>query len=439
MAKLIIQGGNPLSGEVAVRGAKNSGFKLLIASLFADQPSLFSNITKAGETKISLSVIKYLGGSFKEIGEHSVRINPRGVNKSAIPSGVGKQSRSSTMFAPVLLYRFGKALIPWPGGDKIGKRPLKRHFAGFEALGVSVKSTETHIEFQLKKRLKGTRYRFEKNTHTGTDTMIMLASWAEGETILENAAAEPEVDDLICYMNKIGANIKRISPRVIKIKGAKKFKGAKHLVIPDRNEAVTFACAALGTKGSISIFNIDTRHLTAFIAKLKEAGAKVEVGINEMKVSFQERIRPTSVETQPHPGFMTDWQALWFTLMTQAWGKSTIIERIFPSRFQFAIGLEKMGAKIKYFNPQPTDPKTYYNFNQEDNQPEYRHGVYIYGPTKLKGATINVNDIRAGATLTLAALIAQGESVLNNAELIDRGYENLPQRLRNLGGVIKRI
>ncbi len=439
MAKFIIQGGIPLTGEVIIRGAKNSGFKLLIASLFSDQPSVLSNLTKAGETKITLSIIKHLGANFNPIGEHTVVINPRGLKKNTLPIGVGKESRASTLFAPVLLYHFGEAKIPWPGGDKIGNRPLERHFEGLDKLGIKISSDNNFIIFKLKTKPKGCYYQFEKNTHTGTDTMIMMAAWAEGETIIDNAAQEPEVDDLLGFMNKMGAKMKRIAPRTIRIKGVKKFKGAKHLVIPDRNEAVTFACAALGTKGSISIFNIEPLHLNAFRDKLKEAGAKLEIGVNEMKVSFNERVNPTVVETEPHPGFMTDWQALWFTLMTQAWGKSTIIERVFPNRFQFVPELEKMGAKVKLFNPKVKNPEKYYNFDLKDDSPNFKHGAYIFGPSRLKGTEINVNDIRAGATLTLAALIADGQSILNNVEKIDRGYENLDIRLKNLGGQIKRI
>jgi UDP-N-acetylglucosamine 1-carboxyvinyltransferase len=439
MTRFIIEGGIPLKGEAIIRGAKNSGFKLLISSMFSDNTCLISNLTKAGETKIALSIIKYLGGEYEFIGDHSVQINSRHMKKNALPQGVGKESRASTMFAPALLYRFGEAKLPWPGGDKIGNRPLDRHFEGFKSFGVNIEEGEKEIKFKIDKKIKGCRYKFSKPTHTGTDTMIMMASWAEGETILENTAQEPEVDDLISFMNKMGADIKRLSPSVIRIKGVKKFRSARHLVIPDRNEAVTFACAALGTKGSISIFNIEPLHLIEFNNMLIRAGAKIEIGVNEMKVSFEDILSPTNIETIPHPGFMTDWQALWATLMTQARGKSSIIERVYPNRFQYVQELNEMGARIKLFNPQIDDPKEYYYFNPDTDDPNYYHGAYIYGPTKLKGKQMRVNDIRAGATLTLAALIANGKSIILDAEKIERGYEELDARLRNLGGKINKI
>ena len=439
MAKFIIEGQQPLRGEVVVRGAKNSGFKLLIASLFAKTPSLLSNVTKAGESKITLSLIKYLGGDFRWVGEHSVLLNPQGLKRFRLPLGIGKETRASTLFVPALLYRFGRAVVPWPGGDKIGNRPLGRHLQGLKALGVNIKQGDNFLEFNLKKPPQGNFFRFEKNTHTGTDTMIMMAIWAKGETVIDNAAAEPEVDDLIAFLNKMGAKIKRVAPRTIKIRGVKIFKGTEHIVVPDRNEAVTFACAALGTKGEIDIFNIKPNHLFAFIEKLRQIGAHLEIGVNEMKVAFRGKLTATNVETFPYPGFMTDWQALWTVLMTQAWGKSTVIERIFPFRFQFVPSLKKMGAKIKFFQPTVKKPDDYYNFNIEDDQPDFYHGLHIFGPSHLEGNEMTVNDIRAGATLTLAALMAKGKSILHKAEKIDRGYENLAGRLKQLGGKIIRV
>ncbi len=439
MAQFVIHSQKPLRGEVVIRGAKNSGFKLLIASLFGRQESLFSNLTKAGETKITLSLIKYLGADFRWVGEHSVLVNPQNLQHSQLPLGVGRETRASILFVPVLLYRFGRARVPWPGGDKIGRRPLDRHLAGLQKMGVQIKQGEQFLEFTAPHRLQGVRYRFAKNTHTGTDTLLMAALWAEGETVLENAAAEPEVDDLISFLNKIGGRVKRIAPRMIVIQGRRQFRGAEHVVIPDRNEAVTFACAALGTRGEIDIFNINPNHLYAFIEQLRMIGAGLEIGVNEMKVTWREKLRASKIETAPYPGFMTDWQALWSVLMTQAWGTSEVVERIFPYRFQYVPYLQKMGAKIKFFQPQVNDPASYYNFNLEDDRPEFFHGIHISGPSHLQGITMKVNDIRAGATLTLAALMAKGKSVLQQAEKIDRGYEHLAKRLQQLGGDIIRV
>jgi len=438
--KLLIQGGRPLEGEVLVRGAKNSCFKLMIASLLGETPSVLSNVTKAGETKISFSIINQLGGEIKFIGEHSLRINPRGINKSVIPFGVGKESRASTLFVPPLLLRFGKAKVPWPGGDRIGNRPLDRHFKGMRVMGIKIKSDEKWLYFELENsRPRGCVYRFVKNTHTGTDTLLMLAAFAEGETVLENAAQEPEVDDLIEFLNKMGAKIKRVAPRKIVIKGVKKMRGSQHIVIPDRNEAVTFACAALGTRGAVSIFNIRPGDLTAFIDKVREAGGKVEIGVNEMKVSYTGNLKATKVETAPHPGFMTDWQSVWSALMTQARGKSVIIERVYPNRFQALEYLKKMGAKVRFFNPQVKNPEKYYEFNLDTDSPEFYHGAEIWGPSPLRGGTVDASDIRSGAALLLAALMSKEKTVITNAERICRGYENIDQRLIGLGGKILKV
>ena len=434
--KLIVQGGKPLKGEVVVRGAKNSGFKLMIASLLGKTPTLLSNLTKAGETKISSSVIKGLGGKIRLVGEHSLEVDPRGLKKQQIPFGVGQESRASTLFIPSLLYHFGQARVPWPGGDKIGLRPLDRHLEGMEKMGVEIKLEDDWLEAKVKGRPQGAKYCFSKNTHTGTDTLIMLAVFAQGETVLTNAALEPEVDDLIALLNKMGAKIKRVEPRTIVIKGRKTFRGVEHVVIPDRNEAVTFACAALGTKGAVSIFNVNPWHLTTFTNKVKEIGGKVELGVNEMRVEYKEELKAAKIETQPHPGFMTDWQSLWFTLMTQARGKSEIIERIYPNRFQAAHYLEKMGARIRFFNPAVKDPEKFYEFNPEADKKEYFHGAKILGPTKLKGAVVNAGDIRTGAALLLAALMAEGETTIDEAQKLFRGYEALDVRLQNLGANI---
>lgn len=437
--KLVIQGGAPLRGEVLIRGAKNSCFKLMIASLMGKTPSVLSNIAKAGETKISFSVINHLGGKIKFVGGHSLRVNPQGLNNWVIPFGVGKESRSSTLFVPALLYRFGKVKVPWPGGDKIGARPLERHFEGMSKMGVKIIVDKKWLSFTIDGRPQCCSYRFAKNTHTGTDSLIMLASFAEGETVLENAAQEPETDDLIEFLNKMGAKIKRVKPRTIVIKGVKQLKGAQHTAIPDRNEAVTFACTALGTKGSISIFNIRPKDLTAFTDKIKEIGGEVEIGVNEMRVGFKDRLKATKIETAPYPGFMTDWQSLWFALMTQARGKSIIIEKVYPSRFQVARYLKEMGAKVEFFNPKVENPKEYYEFNPENDSPEYYHGVKIWGPCKLEGSVVDASDIRSGAALLLAALTARGKTTINNAEKICRGYENIDQRFISLGGKIMRV
>lgn len=438
MAKFIVNGGRPLKGSVRIGGAKNASFKLMIASLLASGQSRLLNISKIGDVQITKKIIKDLGGKVASPGEKTVFISIDTLKAAKIPKVFGHQSRASIMFAGPLLARFGQALLPFPGGDKVGRRPIERHLEGLKALGVKARFTNGFIQLDCK-RLKGGQYRFAKNTHTGTETMIMAAVKAQGETILENAALEPEIDDLINYLNKMGAKIKRLSGRKIKIQGVKQLQGVVYKVTPDRNEAVSYACAALGTKGDIVIENTKVNHLTAFLAKIQQAGGKFEKGNYGIRFWYEKPLKATDITTAPYPGFMTDWQPLWTTLMTQAQGESEIIEAVYDYRLGFAQALVKMGAKIALFNPKITDPEKFYNFNIKDDKPANFHAAKVTGPTPLKGRKLKVTDIRSGATLTNAALIAQGKSVITGVERIDRGYEDLDGRLRQLGADIKRV
>lgn len=438
MAKFVIRGGKPLKGAVRVGGAKNSSFKLMIASLLAQGESKLLDISRISDVETTKEVIKVLGGKVKSPGKGTIFVNPDNIKTYKIPREFGYKSRASIMFAAPLLDRFGQAFLPFPGGDQIGRRPIERHLEGLKALGVKVKLTNSFVQLSCR-QLKGTRYRFAKNTHTGTETLIMAAVKAKGTTILENTALEPEVDDLIEFLNEMGARIKRLPNRRIKIEGVTKLKGKIHKAIPDRNEAVSYACAALATKGDVIIENAEEEHLKAFLEKVKETGGCFETGCYGMRFWYARPLKATDITTSPHPGFMTDWQPLWATLMTQAKGRSKIIETIHTNRLGFTLNLIKMGVKIELFNPKVVDPEKFYNFNLEDDRPEYFHAAKVFGPTPLKGIDLFIPDIRAGATLTLAALIAKGKSTLSGIEHIKRGYEDLDLRLKELGADIKRV
>lgn len=438
MAKFIVRGGRPLKGAVRVGGAKNASFKLMIASLLASGQSRLLNVSKIGDVEITKEIIESLGGHVCSPGERTVFINPDKLKTEVIDERFGNKSRASIIFAGPLLDRFGKASLPFPGGDKVGRRPVERHLEGLKALGAKVESDNDFIHLSCS-QLVGTKYRFSKNTHTGTETMIMAAVKARGQTVLENTALEPEIDDLILFLNKMGAKIKRLVEREIKIEGVKGLKGTVHKIMPDRNEAVSYACAALATKGDIIVENVEEKILRAFLEKVEESGGRFEAGSYGIRFWYEKPLKAVNVAAIPYPGFMTDWQPLWTTLMTQAKGESEIIERIFPYRFGFVEDLNKMGAKIKLFNPRIKNPKDFYNFNLEDDRSNYFHGAKVTGPTPLRGMNLVVPDIRAGATLTLAALIAKGKSTLSQIEHIDRGYQDLDGRLRELGADIKRV
>ncbi len=269
----------------------------------------------------------------------------------------------------------------------------------------------------------------------------MTAVTAKGETIIRNAACEPEIDDLIELLNKMGGKIKRDenNPALIYINGVKNLHSASHQIISDRNEAVTFACGALSTRGSVSILRINPKTIYTFLKTIEKMGAKTNWGKDEVFVSWEKPLTAISIETEPEPGFMTDWQAVFSLVLTQSVGVSSIIERVFPSRFQHIKFLNEMGAKTKFFQPKVSDPATYYHFNPESDKPEYFHGVKIYGPSKLHATNLTVADLRAGATSTLAALTAEGQSTIDGVEYIERGYEKLAERLSSLGAKIKYI
>lgn len=438
MAKFIIHGGRPLKGAVRLGGAKNASFKLMIASLLVKGECRLLNFSQIADVEITRKIIESLGGKVKKSGERTLFINSSQIITSIVPQKLGLASRASTMFIGPLLARLKRAVVPLPGGDKIGKRPLERHFAGLKALGAKVQFINGMFEVKALK-LKGAYFKFPKNTHTGTETLIMAAVNAQGKTVLDNAAQEPEVDDLIRFLNKMGAKIRRLAPRKIQIEGVKELKPVIYKIMPDRNEAVSYAIAAIATKGDIIVENARAQDLETFLNKLKVAGGGYKVGNYGIRFYYKEQLKAVDIITEPHPGFMTDWQPLWSILATQARGRSTIIEAVHLNRFQYVPYLQKMGAKINYLQPAPENPKEFYNFNIKDDKPNYFHGIQIQGPTSLKAIKAKVPDLRAGTTLTLAGLIAKGKTILTDIGHIDRGYENLDGRLLKLGARIKRV
>jgi len=439
MSKFIIQGGKPLIGGIRLGGAKNASFKIMIASLLCEGKSRLLNLAKIGDVETTRQIIEALGAHTLPCGERTIFIDPTKLSSHKIPKKFGDFSRASILFAAPLLKKFGKAILPFPGGDKIGERPIERHLLGFKKLGVKIEINNDKIVLLTPRGLHGNRYRFTKNTHTGTENLIMLAAIASGETILENAAQETEIDDLILFLNNAGAKIKRLPKRKIKIIGVNKLKAQTHAIIPDANEAVSYACAALATRGDIAIEGAKEKDLITFLKKVKEIDGKYKANGWGIRFWWKKPLRATNTTTKPYPGFKTDWQPLWTTLMTQCQGESKIIESVYEQRFNFIPVLQKMGAKITYFKPKIKNPERFYSFNYSDCDPHLYHGIKVIGPTQLKGARITAEDIRHGATLTIAALVAKGRSEINNTQIIDRGYEDLGKKLKELGGNIKII
>lgn len=436
-AEFVVTGGTPLYGSVQVGGAKNASYKLMIAALLGSSQSRLLNLPDISDVDLVAAIIEELGGKAYRVGERTFFIDGRGINTGAVDQRHGEQSRASTLFLPPLLAKLGYAKVPLPGGDKIGKRPLERHMQGLEKMGVTFTQTAEALEARCA-GLRGCHYRFEKNTHTGTETLITAAVLATGTTVLDNAAEEPEIDDLINFLNQMGARIKRSGARQITIEGVRELSGAIYKIMPDRNESVSYACAAIASRGDIVLENARASDLIAFLAKLDDIGAGYEIGDYGIRFFYKGPLRATEVTTSIHPGFMTDWQPLFATLLCQCEGESVLHETVMQNRFQYVEDLKKMGAKIEYFNPEVSDPETLYNFNWQDRSDSDRHAIRISGPTQFTGGEFTIHDLRAGATILLAAISAQGQTVLRNIGQIERGYQKIDEKLRLMGAQIER-
>lgn len=443
MEKIVIKGGKKLKGTVSVSGAKNVALKALVAACLTEEEVVIKNIPLISDFMIMVEIIRELGGEVKIEG-HTVRIQVKQFKKEKISLEEAVKIRTSAMFLSPLLGRMSKATIPNPGGCRIGARPIDRTIKGLKKMGYSVKYNvqDGFFYFEKIKNFKKEKivYKFEKSTHTGTETLIMIAALLHGTSVtLENAATEPEIDELINLLNQMGAKILRTDSRTILIEGVEKLNGTEFTIGLDRNEIVTFAIAAVITKGDVLIKGAQNVDLSPFIQRLELAGGGVRQEENGIRFFYKGELRNVDVETSSYPGFMTDWQGPWAILMTQAKGKTVIHETVYENRFGYVKELKKMGANVTMFNPDVKNPEKVYNFNLSDNDSSYFHAIEIMGPVALHDAVVYVSDLRAGATLVLAALSAAGESVIFGIEHLDRGYEKLEERLRSLGADIKRI
>ncbi len=441
METFIIEGGKPLIGEVTIAGAKNVAVKALVASLLTDEPLILSNMPHIHDVHLLLELLSKMGIQHTW-ADHEVTINHVGVESTTVPFDLGARIRTSAMLLGPLLSRFGDAKIPNPGGCRIGARPIDRHIQALRDMGAEITYNSDDGYFYAKAdNLHGAHITFPKNTHTGTETILLAAVLAKGETIIDNAAEEVEIDDLISLLIAMGASIKRPMPRQIVVTGVSSLHGCSYRIMPDRNEEVTFAIAAAITGGNITVHDSRPQHLKMFLEYFTKAGGLVST-ISEAETRYSlvsGTITATDVVTAPHPKFMTDWQGPWSVLMTQADGVSTLHETVFESRFSYVSELHKMGAKIEYFTPEIANPSSYYNFNWADKSVESQQAIRIVGKTELHNAVLSMHDLRAGATLVLAALTAKGKSYVHGVEQMDRGYEHIVERLQALGADIVRI
>ena len=442
MEKIVIKGGKKLTGSIFVSGAKNVALKALVAACLTQDEVVIKNIPLISDFMVMVAIIRELGGEVKIEG-HTAYVRMKEFKKEKISLDEAGKIRTSVMFLAPLLARMGKAIIPNPGGCRIGARPIDRTIKGLEKMGYSALYRSKDGFFYITKKKDSKKeivYGFAKSTHTGTETLIMAACLLKDtKTTLENAAAEPEIDELINLLNQMGAKILRTENRTIVIEGVDKLTGTKFIIGPDRNEIVTLAIAAIATKGDVLIKGAQSVDLSPFIQRLELAGGGVENQKEGIRFFYKGDLVSVNVQTSTYPGFMTDWQGPWTILMIQAKGESIIHETVYENRFGYVKELKKMGANIVLFNPDVKNQEEVYNFNLSDNNYSYFHAIRVKGPTGLHNAVVEVSDLRAGATLVLAALFATGESVIFGAEHLDRGYEKLEDGLESLGANIKRI
>jgi UDP-N-acetylglucosamine 1-carboxyvinyltransferase len=419
MDKLVIRGGEPLLGTVRVSGAKNAALPCMAAALLTDEPVILENIPQVRDIQTTRNLLAAMGAEV-ELGygraQHRTKIHCKNLTTPEASYELVKTMRSSTLVLGPLVARCGRARVSLPGGCAIGSRPIDMHIRGLEQLGAKITQDHGYVEASAD-RLKGTEIVFAKITVTGTEDLLMAATLAEGETILQNCAREPEVADLAALLNKMGATIEGAGTATIRVKGVTKLKGAKHRIIPDRIEAATFLIAGAMTGGDLNIAGCDPAHLNAVLSKLKEVGVKTRSTADSVRVMGDNPFTAADVSTEEFPGFPTDCQAQFMALATQAQGTSVITENIFENRFMHAQELVRMGANIKIEGCR----------------------AVVRGKTPLSAAAVLASDLRASASLVLAALVADGETIIDRVYHIDRGYEHIEEKLRAVGAQIRRI
>lgn len=418
MPKFIINGPAKLSGEIRVRGAKNLALKVIPATILSSEKMIISDLPKIEDIDKSLQLISELGFSLT-VNKNKTIIEAKNAKTTELPAKLADKFRTSIMFVGPLLARFKKVKFPHPGGCVIGAggRPIDLFLDGFLAFGAELKISDQFYEISAKK-LKACEFFFPKISVTGTESLMMTACLIEGKTVLKNCAMEPEVKYLADFLNRCGAKISGAGSPTITIIGVKKLKGGEIKIMPDRIETGSFAIMAAATNSEITIKNCNPEHIQALLTIFKKIGVNFDVGSNYLKIKKSSNIKPYSIQTHEYPGFPTDLQSPYAVLMTQVKGNSLIHESIYDRRLIWTDMLSQMGANVTMCDP---------------------HRVLISGPSKLYGKKLISPDIRAGIGLVIAALIAEGRTEIDNIYQIDRGYENIDERLRKLGVDIVRV
>jgi UDP-N-acetylglucosamine 1-carboxyvinyltransferase len=418
MDKFVIRGGNPLAGTIRVSGAKNSALPCMAAAILTEDEVILENIPQVWDISTQRRLLSSMGAEVTPAGaSHSITINCRALSEPVAKYEIVKTMRASSLVLGPLIARAGVARVAMPGGCAIGARPIDMHIKGLEKMGVRIIQEHGYLDARAE-RLHGAHLLFDRITVTGTEDLLMAAVLAEGETLMENCAREPEVSDLAALLTAMGARIEGAGTSTIRVQGVSRLHGARYRINPDRIEASTFLVAGAITGGDLTVADCNPAHLSAVINKLQEAGARVEIlGADSVRVRSGGMLRAADISTEEYPGFPTDMQAQYMALATQAEGVSMVHENIFENRFMHVQELARMGANIK------VDGRT----------------ATVRGPAKLSAAAVMCSDLRASASLVLAALVADGESILDRVYHMDRGYERIEEKLACVGAQIHRM
>jgi UDP-N-acetylglucosamine 1-carboxyvinyltransferase len=417
MDKLRIVGGKPLSGRVRIGGAKNASLPEMAAAILTDQPVHLANVPDVWDVGTMRRLLRDLGVACERRSLHDLELRAETLTAHEAHYELVKTMRASVLVLGPLLARHGRARVSLPGGCAIGARPIDQHIDGMRALGARIALEHGFVEAETD-GLRGARFRFERQTVTGTENLMMAACLARGTTVLENSAREPEIEDLARLLTAMGAQIEGAGSSTLSIHGVERLRGARHEVLPDRIEAGTYIVASALLPGRVTIENCRPESLGAVLAALDRAGVAIRCGDASVDVLPGARaLRPVDLTTEPYPGFPTDMQAQIMALLTQARGRSVIRETIFENRFMHVGELARMGARIEL----------------------HGHEAHVHGPSPLSGAKVMATDLRASACLVLAALAADGESVIDRVYHLDRGYERIEEKLRGLGAEISRV
>jgi UDP-N-acetylglucosamine 1-carboxyvinyltransferase len=430
-----VTGGKPLTGTVRVSGTKNLISKVMVASLLSDQPSTFTNAPiQLGEVDITADIARSLGSEIAMSPEANGTLTMRtpSFSTTVVPQRFAGLNRIPILMIGPLLHRNGTASVPMPGGDKIGQRPVNYHVDALEQMGAKVEFVDNYFHCTADK-LNGTSIHLPFPSVGATENIIMSAVLARGTTIIDNAAVEPEIVELMRYLQKMGAIINLETNRRIVIDGVDRLKGTEQRIMPDRIEAASFACAAIATKGDIFIESAMQSTMMTFLNSIRRLGADFDVTGGGIRFFYKDKLKPLAIETDVHPGFMTDWQQPWVLLMTQAHGMSVVHETVYENRFGYTQELQKMGAQIQLYKSCLGGSSCRFK------SLVHPHSAVILGPTKLKGSRITIPDLRAGFVYLIAATLAEGESIITGIHHVERGYEHIQQKLQGLGVEIERV